>query len=594
VRPLVQTFAMIVLPSESEINKTWQAQVVEPFRTTLAAKYPFAAGAQVQATPGEIGQVFGPEGAVAKFVGATMGPLVVRRGDVLSSRTWADIGITLAPQAVSGFPGWIAPLSANGVAAGNGPQTIFQLLPLPASGVTEYTIEIDGQQLRYRNTPPAWVNMVHPGPQTAGGAKISAVTFDGRSVELFNVPGQFGLQKMIEAAANKRVDAATHELRWSAGNVAVAVNLKRISSADAGVGADAQASQGFRGLRLPEAIVGGGDRAAAGSGGSGAMSRAPLRAGAGRIGYFGKLPARGDFVRQADDGAVLGMLDDWLAQVMSRLPADARWKLNYDAMAPASFAFVGLDRRHAVAGHLVASHDQSGRRFPFLMMRTVDVPDPAGFAARCPLAFGPLWRHLEAMAPCACASADPGPQLQAVAEAQVELGEYDAALADFLAVSTVGTLSSDLALAANRMILGLGLLLQPVMHSRPAALQKSLVLPLPVAPDLHYPTAAFWLELVTPFIRRSGFDLALFLTTVRGRPSLVVGFGGEAADTLHALIDPLVAVDHQVHLDDNDWIDEQLGIDIDVRALASYLEQPMLPLRLARELFLKTFIGAAA
>jgi len=268
VRPLVQTFAMIVLPSESEINKTWQAQVLEPFRTTLAAKYPFAPGAQIQATAGEIGQVFGPEGAVARFIGATMGPLVVRRGDVLSSRTWADIGITLAPQAVSGFPGWIAPLSANGVAVDNGaqagPQTVFQLLPLAAPGVTEYTIEIDGQQLRYRNTPPAWVNMVHPGPQGASGAKISAVTFDGRTVELFNVPGQFGLQKMIEAAANKRVDAGTHELRWSAGTVAVAVNLKRVSSAGAsGGGGDAQASRGFNGLRLPESIVG---RPAAGLG----------------------------------------------------------------------------------------------------------------------------------------------------------------------------------------------------------------------------------------------------------------------------------------------------------------------------------------
>jgi hypothetical protein len=113
VRPLVQTFAMIVLPSESEINKTWQAQVVEPFQKTLAGKYPFAPGAQMQATPSEIGQVFGPEGAVAKFVGATMGPLVVRRGDVLSSRTWADIGVTLAPQVVSGFPGWVAPLSSE-------------------------------------------------------------------------------------------------------------------------------------------------------------------------------------------------------------------------------------------------------------------------------------------------------------------------------------------------------------------------------------------------------------------------------------------------------------------------------------------------
>ena len=47
---------------------------------------------------GEIGLVFGPDGAVAKFVGATMGPLVVRRGDVLSSRTWADIGVLTREQ----------------------------------------------------------------------------------------------------------------------------------------------------------------------------------------------------------------------------------------------------------------------------------------------------------------------------------------------------------------------------------------------------------------------------------------------------------------------------------------------------------------
>jgi len=255
VRPLVQTFAMIVLPSESEINKTWQAQVVEPFQKSLAAKYPFAPGAQVQATPGEIGQVFGPEGVVAKFVNTTMGPLVVRRGDVLASRTWADIGITLAPQVVSGFPGWVAPLSANGVAAGGAAQRVFQLLPMTAPGVTEYTIEIDGQQLRYRNTPPAWVNMVHPGPQGSSGVKISAVTFDGRTVEVFAEPGEFGLEKMIAAADKKRLGPGVAELRWSAANVTVGITLKVVSNAAAAAG-DGQASRGFNGLRLPEAIVG--------------------------------------------------------------------------------------------------------------------------------------------------------------------------------------------------------------------------------------------------------------------------------------------------------------------------------------------------
>ena len=313
-----------------------------------------------------------------------------------------------------------------------------------------------------------------------------------------------------------------------------------------------------------------------------------------RIGYFGKIPARSDFVKVGDDQPALGMLDDWLAQVMTRLPNDARWKIYYDASPPVSFAFVGPSRRHAIAGHLVASRDRSGRRFPFLMTRTVEVLDPAAFVSRCPLAFGPLWDYLESMAPRVLGTMEPGPHLHAIADAAVALGEHEAPFDEFLAMSTVSSLSASLELEANRLILGLGLLLQPVMHSRPAALHKSLVLPLPLDPALRCQVAAFWLELVTPFIRRTAFDLVLFLTTVAERPALVIGFGGAAAETLHGIVDPLAGREQQVQLADDGLFDEQLGIDIDVRALASYLEQPMLPLRLARELFLKTFIGAAS
>jgi type VI secretion system protein ImpL len=256
VRPLIQTFAMVVQPSESEINKTWRAQVLEPFQSTLAGKYPFSPNAKVEATSAEIGQVFGPEGVVAKFVNTSMGPLVVRRGDVLAARTWADIGLTLAPGMVSDFPGWVAPLSSKGVATSSGPQRVFQVRPQPVSGVTEYTIEIDGQQLRYRNTAPAWTNMVHPGPGTSG-ARISAVTFDGRTVELFNEPGQFGFKKMLAAASQKRKEGGVHELAWNGSNVSVAIELKIVSNAEAsGSGDAATASRGFNGLRLPDTIVG--------------------------------------------------------------------------------------------------------------------------------------------------------------------------------------------------------------------------------------------------------------------------------------------------------------------------------------------------
>ncbi len=253
VRPLMQTFAVIVAPAEAEINKTWLAQVYEPFNRSLAGKYPFNQSARIEATLAEIGQFFGPDGLVARFVNTAMGPLVVRRGDVLAPRTWADMGITLQPQAVQRFPAWIAPPGAGGAGPSTA-QTIFQILPIPAPGTVEYTVEIDGQQLRYRNTPPQWASMVHPGTQGVPGARITAVAFDGRNIELFNEAGQFGLKRMIDAATKTRKEGGVHELRWSAAGVSVAVDL-RITSSPA-VTAGGTPEQGLAGMRLPETIVG--------------------------------------------------------------------------------------------------------------------------------------------------------------------------------------------------------------------------------------------------------------------------------------------------------------------------------------------------
>jgi type VI secretion system protein ImpM len=312
-----------------------------------------------------------------------------------------------------------------------------------------------------------------------------------------------------------------------------------------------------------------------------------------RIGYFGKIPSRSDFIKLAPDTELMGVLDDWLAAVMSRLPDEARWKLHYDALAPVSFAFVGPRRRHAIAGHIVASRDQSGRRFPFLMMRTLEVDDPAAFVSRCPLALAPLFAFFARMAPRVQNAPDPAVPLQEVADSALALdAQCGAALSDFLATCTVGALAALLGRTGVReLVLALGLLLQPVMHSGAADIEKSLVLPLPDEPAARAAVAAFWMELIAPFLRQADLDLVLFVTELASRPVLVVGFCDACVASLHALIDPLVGREQQVSFADTGWVDEQVGVDVDVRALASYLDQPLLPLKLARELFLDTFIG---
>ncbi len=263
VRPLMQAFAVIVKPAEAEINKVWAAQVVAPFRQNLAPKYPFAVESRLEASNQDIGEIFGPAGAIAKFFDTTIGPLVVRRGDVLAAKTWADMGIGLAPGVVASFPGWIAPLSAGGVAnvaatSGGEEQTMFDLQALNAVGATEFTIEIDGQALRWRGQPQPWVHMAWPGNAGTPGARITAITPQGRAVTLLNEPGRTGLKSMVEASSRKKKDGGVFELTWSNEGVSVSANLKVIGTrkpAAAPVTAGASGAQGFKRLRLPDTVV---------------------------------------------------------------------------------------------------------------------------------------------------------------------------------------------------------------------------------------------------------------------------------------------------------------------------------------------------
>jgi type VI secretion system protein ImpL len=258
VRPLMQTFAVIIKPTESEINKIWLAQVYEPFQKSLAGKYPFSPESKIEASGAEIGLIFGSEGAIAKFVNTAMGPLLVRRGDTLISKTWADMGVTLVPEVTANFAKWVAPLSASGVPTTSTAeaQTVVQILPLAAPGTTEYTVEIDGQQVRYRNTQAQWSQLVWPNQQGVPGARVIATTFDGRVIEVANFPGKFGVTRLLEASAKKAKGGGVYEITWNSGGVSISVDMKVISIPNANGDSDSPQGKGFRGMKLPEAVLG--------------------------------------------------------------------------------------------------------------------------------------------------------------------------------------------------------------------------------------------------------------------------------------------------------------------------------------------------
>ncbi|MTV39600.1 type VI secretion system-associated protein TagF [Duganella radicis] len=321
------------------------------------------------------------------------------------------------------------------------------------------------------------------------------------------------------------------------------------------------------------------------------MKRGPRPA---HIGYFGKLPARGDFIKAADNPALASLLDDWLAEVMNVLSADPRWKLNYDAMRPLHFAFVGTRSRRAIAGHLAASSDSSGRRYPFLSMTAIEVDKPATFLPRSPVILSSLWAELDLLIADVLDASDPEAALQALSGARVEIDPADRmheqSFADFLDRHTVSALEAMLgSTSVRRTLLAIGLLLQPVRRSGAERLDKSLVLPLPLSSRQRDLVAAFWLDLIAPFLQQADFELSLFLADLRGQPSFVIGFGGAAPETLAAIIDPHSAAEQQIHFDYAGWVDELIASDARVQKLSAYLEQGQLSLSSVQALFHETF-----
>lgn len=264
LRPLLQSYAAIIKPASEDLNKTWEAQVYEPFNRQLAVKYPFSPKSNIEASPAEIAQVFGPEGAIAKYVESAMGALVVRRGNTVTPRTWGDLGLTLESEFMQDFARWVSPLEGGaaadaGASGGAGQaQTVFMLRPQPSPGTTGYVIEIDGQKLAYRNGVAQWANFVWPNASGAPGARITATTFEGRIVEIVNVPGRFGLEKMINSAKRTRQTDGTFRLTWLNEGVEIGVDLRLLSSAQAQASTPSEEGSGRRGLGgvvLPRSIV---------------------------------------------------------------------------------------------------------------------------------------------------------------------------------------------------------------------------------------------------------------------------------------------------------------------------------------------------
>jgi len=319
------------------------------------------------------------------------------------------------------------------------------------------------------------------------------------------------------------------------------------------------------------------------------------------ISYFGKLPSRGDFLKApGNNHQLIATLDRWAGQGLEMLSQDVAWKQLYDMGHPLNFAILGSRSRGAIAGHLLPSTDASGRRFPFMTAVSMDVPQPLAFLSRSPLAFSRVWSRLERETLLAREAPDPSTPLNEMVDNRANVNVlYEAlnpAFQDFLEMQTLESLESMLgvhegSISIRRILLALGILLQPVMSSGAARIGKGLLLPLPRDPLYRNLVSTLWLDLISGFLGRADFELMILLRQ-GPQPALAVGFSGLQGRSLQAMFEPRVVEQDFIPLNNPDWVEDHAHDDPTLKKLSTYASQDNLSLRTARNTFRETFLGA--
>jgi len=204
-----------------------------------------------EATQADRDAVFGASGSIAKFGNEALGALVIRRGTVMTSQQWANMGVSLRPEFTANYSAWVGGSGATS-GAGAGSNMVIEILPGAATG-REYTITIDGQVLRYRNEPPQWktIELVN-----SNSVRVDAVTLDGRSVEVFNEQGSRGMSELYSKGKQGDPIGDKH-YRMSLSKDGATVDFElRIVRLPVRAAANNDVAGSQRGQRLPREVAG--------------------------------------------------------------------------------------------------------------------------------------------------------------------------------------------------------------------------------------------------------------------------------------------------------------------------------------------------